>query len=117
MHAILEETACVKLQDKSTNNKGVNLTSNIVQNWYFLETKTHLLKIYTIYPLSFPTQLCAPISTKWSSPSQKIEKSNSKIRSSAKIYVGKKMKYTYNVTIVIDDVVIRSTNKNTSADS
>ena len=40
MHAIPEETDCVKLQEKSTNNKEKNLTFKIIQKDNYIDIKT-----------------------------------------------------------------------------
>ena len=69
-----------------------------------------------LHILSSPTQLCAPISTKSSSLSPKIEKSDSPIWSSSKIYVGQKLKYTSNFSVVVDGIDVLSIYNNTSED-
>ena len=73
-----------------------------------IEIKTPPFNNYNVSPLSSPTQLCAPISTKSNSPSPKIEKSDSTIQTPAIFYVGQKLKYTSNVTTIIDDVFVLS---------
>ena len=62
----------------------------------WLISRLPLFNTFNVHLLSSTTQVCAPISTKWSSLSPKIEKSDSPIWSSAKIYVGQKLKYTSN---------------------
>ena len=83
--AIPEEMARVKLQWKSTNNKEKTIILEIFQKDNLIGINTPL---FNVRITSSPTQLCAPISTKLSSSSPKIEKSDSPIRSSVKFYVG-----------------------------
>ena len=82
-----------------------------------MRSRLPLFKTSNIHLSSSPTQVCAPNSTKPSSLSPKIEKSGSPILSSIKLYVGQKLKYTYNLSIVVDGVAVLSFHKNTSEDS
>ena len=69
--AIPENTAGVKLQDKSTNKKEKTFRSKTNQKNDFIYINTPLFNTFSVCIPSSPTQLCAPIYTKFSSPSPK----------------------------------------------
>ena len=110
MRVVLEEPAHVQILAEPENDKDKKSPQNLSKRKIWLIPRLPISRLPTLSPI-----LTNPIYPKLSSLIPKIEKPESPIWSPDNFSVGKKMKYTSNVTKFIDGVVI-STHKNTSGD-